>query len=97
MTRIRRLAAHAGFSVLLSLMLIEMIGLVDFFIKTQELYYFSPPAIEVFPDKRKWEHSVEAHRLHPYFGFVARPSVVISDEGRETHLNNYGFYSLVDY
>ncbi len=75
------------------LALLELTGLVDHFAKTGKLYYTSRPLAEPLPEVPELGHQTDAHRLHPYFGFVVAPSRLVG--GLET--NNYGFYSRHDY
>ena len=91
--RQRRLLAVVGFNLLLFLVLIELTGLVDYFLKTGTLYYASPPRSEALREARELARQTEAYRLHPYFGFIAVPDTSLG----EIETNNYGFYSFHDY
>ncbi len=96
---------HRAFSRIIALLLglfvaallAELVGLVDYFAKTRRLYYFSPAAVEVFPDDLKWKHFVDGYRLHPFFGFTLQPNVTVRFEDAPTKQNNHGFYSEHDY
>ncbi len=89
----RRRLAVVGFNLLLFFALLELAGLVDHFTKTGRLYYASRPRAEPLPDVPEIGHQTDAHRLHPYFGFVVAPSRLVGG----TLTNNYGFYSRHDY
>jgi hypothetical protein len=71
------------------LALAELVALAGYFYRTGELYYLAPPSGRSVP--LDLQGDVGQYRLHPYFGFVNRPSAPA------LNTNNYGFVSGHDY
>lgn len=85
-----RLLRLLAFNLGLFLLLIELVALVVWFTRSGQLYYVSPPSgRSVAVDLTG---GVEQYRLHPYFGFIARPG---STPG--SRANNHGFPVHQDY
>ncbi len=95
----RSLFTVFAFNLLFFLALLELTGLVDYFLKTREIYYFSDSQAELLPKLHSFERQAESHRLHPYLGFVLAPSPLPDEERaqRGLTLNNYGFGSPHNY
>lgn len=95
----RRFLAVVGFNLLFFLVLLELTGLVDYYLKTGNLYYLSRPRAEPALEAPGFGRQADAFRLHPYFGFVTAPSVQAAAERakRGIMVNNYGFISPYDY
>lgn len=90
-SRVLQLARLVAFNLALMLLLTEIVALAAYAWETGSLYYLSPPrgrsvAVDL-------TGGVEKFRLHPYFGFVNRPS------GAQAKglANNHGFVSRHDY
>ena len=93
MKRIPRFLAIVAFNLLLLFVLLEATALAAYYYRMGAFYYTHPPRKERLPENL--EGRVDAYRIHPYWGFIIRPSTEEGD-GQQRY-NNHGFDSPVDY
>lgn len=101
--KLRTYAKILLFNALFLLALLELAGLAGYYQRTGEIYYLEPPRGREAPVSI--EGTVEAYRIHPYFGFVIQPGAPApppleggqAGAGSVTRHNNYGFLSAHDY
>ena len=99
--RLRKLLKVFLFNAVLLFLLMESVALAGYYAKTGKVYYLDPPSGRSAPTHL--DGVVEAYRLHPYMGFVIRPSrasnITAGSPGDErgNRYNNHGFDSPVDF
>ena len=67
-----RLAKILLFNLFLLFVLVEGVAVAGYLARTGTLYYLSPPTGQSVPEKV--EGQVEDYRIHPYLGFILRPT-----------------------
>ncbi len=91
-----RLAKVLLFGFLLLFVLVEGVAVAGYFARTGTLYYLSPPTGKSVPEKV--EGQVEGYRIHPYLGFILRPTREPGSGPDEVGDNNaFGFVTPFDY
>ena len=85
----------AAFNLLLALAMLEILGLAAYAYRTRTLYYTNPPVGRAMPETI--EGLVESYRIHPYLGFIIRPSASVAEDDGEHHYNDVGFDSPHEY
>lgn len=90
----RRILKIVLFNLALLLVLMEAAALAGYFARTGRLYYLHRPSGRSAP--AAFESQVEGYRIHPYLGFIIRPSSGPEDAPGGGY-NNYGFAAAVDY
>ena len=98
---IRRGLKIVLFNLALFGVLIELVALAGYYYRRGTVYYLDPPTGRTVP--ARFESAVETYRIHPYLGFIIRPSAASGtragtpgDVGGDRY-NNYGFDTPLDY
>jgi hypothetical protein len=101
MKKALRVLKIALFNLLLLFVLMEVTALAGYLYRTGNIYYLDPPSGRSVGEDLA--SSVVSYRLHPYLGFIIRPSATVREEAaggrwsKEEIYNNYGFIAADDY
>lgn len=85
------------FNLLLLFVLVEGVAVAGYFARTGTLYYLSPPTGQSAPEQVQEEEGVAVYRIHPYLGFIPRPTRQPGQPPAAGAHNAFGFASLSDY